>query len=243
MGNEAALLGHALRHGRRALQTAISAGQTAHPQGLLYAGRAPTWSLQTLRRVLQDEATRSHRLGWIDLRSGLYPAGDGERIAPCRAGDAAAVARARAWWGDAVTSLHDGSSSSAPLQGLTLVAAEQECLVAECTGSTLEFGTVPLRETLNALREDPWCENRRKLPAARRQAARLLRRHRRLEGAHRRTRTGRRTAGRGRAGSRGLKPCPERSACCPLRASTGPAAAGTMVAPSTTGAATCRPPS
>jgi hypothetical protein len=170
--NEAALLAYAARHGKRALQTAISAGQTAHPQGLFYAGSAPTWSQLTLRQVLQEHGTRCARLAWMDLHTGLGPAGHGERIFSGRHDDAAALARARTWWGAGVTSIAEGHSSSAPLSGQMFVAAYQECPQAQYTGIALEFGTVPLLETINALREDQWCEIRPELPAERRLAAR-----------------------------------------------------------------------
>ena len=50
----------------------------------------------------------------------------------------------------------DGSSSSAQLHGELWEAMYQECAHAEYTGITLEFGTVPLQEMLDALRGDHW---------------------------------------------------------------------------------------
>ncbi len=164
---EATLHAYAARHGMPALQQAISGGQYDHPDGLFYGGRNPTWSHVTLRRVLRDHGSRCTRLGWIDFHTGLGPSGVGERIFACR-DDAAALARARAWWGDAVTSLYDGSSSSAPLQGLLWSSAYEECAQAEYTGIALEYGTVPLLEMLGALRGDQWLENHPESPAARR---------------------------------------------------------------------------
>jgi hypothetical protein len=155
---EAGIAAFAARHGERALQTAISGGQYEHPEGLFYGGHNPTWSQQTLRHVLQEHGRRCTRLGWIDLHTGLGPSGHGERIFACR-DDKAALARARAWWGAAVTSIYDGSSSSARLQGLMWSAAEQECAQAEYTGIALEYGTLPLREVTDALRADQWLEN------------------------------------------------------------------------------------
>lgn len=169
--NEAGLLAYAARHGIRGLQTAISAGQHAHPDGLFFGGQAPTWSQQTLRHVLQEQATRCARLGWIDLHTGLGPNGHGERILACR-DDAAALARARAWWGREVTSIYDGSSSAALLSGLMFNAAYEECPQAEYTGIAVEYGTVPLLETINALRADQWAENHPEVPAEQRAAAR-----------------------------------------------------------------------
>jgi hypothetical protein len=155
---DAALAAYAAAHGDKALQAAITGGQHAHPQGLFYGGVNPTWSHVTLRHVLQDHARRCRRLGWIDLHTGLGPCGVGERIFAC-ADDAAALARARNWWGEAVTSTYDGSSTSAKLTGLMWMAAYQECAQAEYTGIALEYGTVSMPEVIAALRADQWLEN------------------------------------------------------------------------------------
>ena len=144
--------------GADALQAAISGGQYDYPEGIFYGGHNPTWSHTTLRHVLQDHATRCERLGWIDLHTGLGPSGVGERIFACR-DDAAALQRARAWWGAEVTSIYDGSSSSAPLQGLMWHTAYQECAQAEYTGIALEYGTLPILQMMDALRADQWAEN------------------------------------------------------------------------------------
>ena len=151
--------------GMGALQTAITAGQHDHPEGLFYGGRNPTWSQQTLRQVLRDHAQHCQRLGWIDLHTGLGPNGHGERIFACR-NDAAALGRARTWWGREVTSIYDGSSSSALLTGLMWLAAYEECPQAEYTGIALEYGTVPLPEMMDALRADQWLENHPEAPEA-----------------------------------------------------------------------------
>ena len=143
--------------GLKAWQATISGGQHDHPQGLFYGGREPTWSQLTLRRVLREHGQRCQRLAWIDLHTGLGPSGHGERIFACR-DDAAALARARAWWGNEVTSIYDGSSSSAPLTGLMWLAAYEECAQAEYTGMALEYGTEPIAEVLDALRGDQWLQ-------------------------------------------------------------------------------------
>jgi hypothetical protein len=162
---KAALAGFAAEHGVKALQAAISGGQYEHPQGVFYGGRNPTWSHQTLRHVLQEHGRRCRRLAWLDLHTGLGPSGHGERI---WAGpdDAAAIARARRWWGEAVTSIYDGSSESALLTGLMWLAAGDECAQAEYTGIALEYGTVPWDDVTLALRADQWLENHPEAPHA-----------------------------------------------------------------------------
>ena len=154
-------------HGTKGLQAAVSGGQYEHPQGLFYGGRNPTWSHQTLRHVLRDHGRQCTRLGWIDLHTGLGPSGHGERIF-AGPDEATALQRARAWWGEQVTSMYDGSSESAKLTGLMWLAAGQECPQAEYTGIAMEYGTLPFEQVTDALRADQWLENHPDAPEAQR---------------------------------------------------------------------------
>lgn len=147
------------RHGQTRFQAAVSQGQYAFPDGLFYGGTEPTWSNRTLRQVLRDHAAGARQLAWIDLHTGLGPSGVGERIFACK-DDAAALARARQWWGGdgatPITSIYDGSSSSAPLTGLMWTAVYQECPQAQYTAIAMEYGTVPILQVIDALRADHW---------------------------------------------------------------------------------------
>ncbi|MEO8153725.1 MAG: M14 family metallopeptidase [Rhizobacter sp.] len=164
--DQLAMLGFVLRRGVRAMQAAVSTGQYDHPQGLFYGGRSPSWSQVTLRHVLREQGSRAERLAWIDLHTGLGRSGVGERI---YAGpdQVATLARARDWWGPKLTSIYDGSSTSAPITGMIWSAASEECPQAEYTGIALEYGTRPLVQTLSALRADQWLENHPEHLAAR----------------------------------------------------------------------------
>ena len=152
------------------LQQAVSGGQYEHPEGLFYGGHTPTWSHIALRHALREHATRCTALGWLDVHSGLGPSGHGERIFAGAPGDAAALQRARVWWGEAVTVIHEGSSSSAQLSGQMNVVAAQECPQACATGLALEFGTLPMLQVIEALRADQWLENHPEAPEAQRVA-------------------------------------------------------------------------
>lgn len=147
------------RHGMAGFQATTTRGQHEFADGLFYGGTAPTWSNQTVRQILREQAQSARRLAWVDVHTGLGPSGLGERIFACR-DDAAALARARHWWGGngatPVTSIYDGSSSSAWLTGLMWSAAYQECPQAEYTGLALEYGTLPVADMLQALRADHW---------------------------------------------------------------------------------------
>ncbi|MDD0811750.1 M14 family metallopeptidase [Curvibacter sp. RS43] len=173
--NQAAIAHFIAERGDDAFRSAVARGQHEFPGGLFFGGQAPTWSQQTLRSVLREHATRAQRLGWIDLHTGLGPSGVGERIFAGR-NDPATVARARAWWdgGGAtpVTSIYDGSSSSAFLTGLMWDSAYQECPQAEFTGIALEYGTEPPLAVLQALRAEHWLNLHPEAPAEQAEAIR-----------------------------------------------------------------------
>ena len=157
--NNEAIARYVAEHGEAALQAAISRGQHEFPQGLFFGGTQPAWSNLTLREVLRAYGRRATRIGWIDIHTGLGPSGVGERIYAGRDDDGA-IARARAWWGGGgatpVTSIYDGSSSSAFLTGLMCSSIYDECPQADYTGIALEYGTLPMMETIQALRAEHW---------------------------------------------------------------------------------------
>lgn len=157
--NTAAIERYIANHGEKAYQAAITGGQHEFPDGLFFGGTAPSWSNLAVREVLRAHGRRAARIAWIDVHTGLGPSGVGERIYAGR-DDAVAVARARAWWDGGgrtpITSIYDGSSTSAVLTGMMFSAAYEECPQAEYTGMALEYGTQPMLEVLEALRGDHW---------------------------------------------------------------------------------------
>ncbi|WP_372826148.1 M14 family metallopeptidase [Polaromonas sp.] len=166
----AAATGHYIQErGMDAYQAAITRGQHEFDKGLFFGGTAPTWSNQTLRQVLQTHAQFARRVAWIDIHTGLGPSGVGERICACR-DDKEALARARAWWDNGgktpVTSIYDGSSSSAFLTGLMWNSIYEECPDAEYTGIAMEYGTLPPFEMMQALRAEHWLNVHPEAPAA-----------------------------------------------------------------------------
>jgi hypothetical protein len=167
--NEAAIAAWIERHGMRAYQTAVSQGQCSHPDGMFFGGHGPTWSNHTLRAVLREHGRAARQVAWIDLHTGLGECGLGERIW-AGSDDAEAIARARRWWdgGGAtpVTSIYDGSSTSALLTGLMWGAIHDECPQASYTGIAMEYGTVPLEQVINCLRADHWLHRHPEADAA-----------------------------------------------------------------------------
>jgi len=131
---------------------------------LFYGGVRASWSNTTLRQVLRDEIGDARALGWIDFHTGLGPRGHGEKI--YAGGDNAEdLARTKAWWGDDVTSIYDGSSTSASLTGLNYLAAYEELPKAKFAGIAIEYGTLPMMAVLQSLRADQWLSNHPDAPA------------------------------------------------------------------------------
>jgi hypothetical protein len=157
--NNLAIASYVENHGINAFQSAVTRGQQSFPDGLFFGGTEPTWSNRTLRQVLRDHAGGAQRIAWIDLHTGLGPSGVGERIFACK-DDAQAYARAKLWWGGEgatpLTSIYDGSSTSAFLTGLMWMALYQECPKAEYTGIAMEYGTLPIEQMIQALRAEHW---------------------------------------------------------------------------------------
>ena len=160
--NEMRLGQYVAAHGEGALQAIVSRGQHEFADGMFFGGTHASWSNLALRDVLRTHGHRCARLAWIDFHTGLGPTGVGERIYAGRE-DAMAIARAKAWWDSGgstpVTSIYDGSSTSAYLTGLMFNAIYEECPQAEFTSIALEYGTVPLLETMQALRGAHWLAN------------------------------------------------------------------------------------
>ncbi len=152
-------------HGAMALQTAISAGQFVDPAGLFYGGRTPTWSNRTLREILRREVVGTRHVAFIDLHSGLGPYGVGE-IINTHVSSHPGYRRVKDWFGSEATSSEEGSSASAALIGTANIALDEELPQATVTGITLEYGTVPVRELLEALRADNWLHKHGRLDSA-----------------------------------------------------------------------------
>ncbi|MFJ4344992.1 M14 family metallopeptidase [Pseudomonas sp. NPDC089401] len=158
LGNRLQLLSRVAKFGRKRLQKAVSSGQHSHPDGLFYTGISPTWSNQAVRNAVRQHARHCQHLVWIDIHTGLGPKGHGERIYSGPA-NSPMLERARQWWGEGVRSSQEGQSVSVPLSGLMVYGAMDECTPPATTALTLEFGTLPGTQVLDALRAEQWLHN------------------------------------------------------------------------------------
>ena len=153
--NRAALQAIRARIGERGFQAALTRGQDSRPGGLFFSGTTPSWSNRTLREFVRRHGAGRRRIGWIDIHTGLGPAGHGEKIFGGR-NDAADLARTRAWYGADVMSYYDGKSASVEVKGPAVLCIYEECAGAEIANMGLEFGTQPMDQVVHALRGAHW---------------------------------------------------------------------------------------
>ena len=156
---------YAQKHGAYGLQGAISSGQYTHPDGIFFGGSMPTWSNRTIRAIARQELSAARRVGILDFHTGLGPFGHGELICAVPP-SAKSFARAKAWYGDEMTSPEGGSSTSAVVVGVMTDAFPQELPDAEVTPIAIEYGTYTVPEVLGAVRADNWLHQRGDLTSA-----------------------------------------------------------------------------
>ncbi len=124
-------------------------GQYDTPEGMFYGGRIPVWSNNALRKHLPILLPCLRRAAYVDIHTGLGPAGHGSLYCYHRR-DTAEFELARLWWGDetspaAATTINHGKTGHGAIDALA--PAQVICL-------TLEFGTLPFDQVLTALRDE-----------------------------------------------------------------------------------------
>lgn len=154
-----AILKYIAARGEKTFQAAVSTGQWEYPDGLFFGGRAPVWSNHLWRRLLREHGAGARRIVHLDFHTGLGAYGDCEVIFGPNKMNKADLARARAWWGRVACTI-DGDSLSAEVQGVNPGAIAEEHPAAEVTAVALEYGVVPVMDTLGSLRADHWLYSR-----------------------------------------------------------------------------------
>ncbi len=143
------------RHGFAKFQLAVSGGQWQFPRGLFYGGVAPTWSRQTLTKILATHLQAASRICVLDFHTGLGPYGYAEPIIGNARQDPG-FTRARAWIGAAAKSIYGDGSVSAEITGDSLSVIPTLVPHAVADAVALECGIRPINEVALALRADAW---------------------------------------------------------------------------------------
>jgi hypothetical protein len=133
----------------------VTEGQHTHPHGLFFSGLAPSWSRNTLTRILRTLLSNANRVCVIDFHTGLGPYGYVEPIIGQPRSDPA-FDRTRTWIGASARSLFGDGSVSAEIKGdcMSILPSLLPRAVVDCVA--LECGVRPEFEVLHALRADAW---------------------------------------------------------------------------------------
>ena len=150
------------RHGRTCLENALAQGQRSHDDGLFYRGSGPSWSIQLLRSTLASSVMHAHRIVALDVHTGLGSYGGCELICGMEEGDSR-VAAVRRWLGEGA--LFFGATSGYQRMAGAIDSGIEALLAGiDVTAVTVEFGTLPTLDVLQALRADNWLHRQRAHP-------------------------------------------------------------------------------
>jgi hypothetical protein len=156
--NRQALADFIRDRGEQTYQFAVTLGQYDHPDGMFFGGAARSWSLRTVRAVLEKEGRGKRTVAWIDMHTGLGPRGHAEKI---HTGGVEELPLARQCWGADLFSLSEANSKSAPVSGSICLLLAEACPDARRTTVALEYGTLPVLQVVDALRGDHWLHRRK----------------------------------------------------------------------------------
>jgi hypothetical protein len=151
---DAVLQAYVAKHGQRALNRAVMGGQYSHPKGVFFGGIKPTWSRETVMKILDSYCSAAKHVAIIDFHTGLGDFGRG--VSYC-VGDegTASVTRAHDVWGDDVQVMAAAPGSGVH-DGYNLTGMARLMSHTNVYGNTLEFGTYPVDVMTRAVRADNW---------------------------------------------------------------------------------------
>ena len=152
------------RLGDDAYYAAVMGGQDAHPDGLFFSGRGPSWARRTLLQLIADHAGAARQLAVVDFHTGLGPYGFGILGAADRPGSGG-LGRAHSWFGTEnvrpIESLIDNRSATAaadrPMGDLG-TGLQTALPHVELTCVALEYGTYDRERLINVYRANCWMQ-------------------------------------------------------------------------------------
>lgn len=138
--------------GERDAIDALMSGQYEFPDGFSFGGHAPTWSRQTIERILADQVGSARRVCLIEFHSGLGPWAEVMPVSMQTGGD---LNRVRCYYGNNVIAprVDEGTHSAT---GHTTDGYVEVLESREVTSIVLELGTYPPADSLPVLLADHW---------------------------------------------------------------------------------------
>ncbi len=141
--------------GPEQLKIALSGGQQQSPLGLFYVGSQPTWARLTYEALVARYTQGCEHLFFLDLHTGLGPRGYADflhRFGP----DAPQLQTLQQYIGDRVLGNERDEATAQGLDGTTIGCFSRlgKQLGFSVLGGSIECGTTPLPETLEALLQE-----------------------------------------------------------------------------------------
>lgn len=145
------------RNGLQAFMEAAMKGQWHEPTGLLYGGTAPERSHLVLDAILAEHLHRTRRVGFIDWHAGLGAYGAPFFLCFNEFRDPL-WERCCQWWGrERIEGAGGFDGAKRPrYEGLVFRGVQRRLRDAQLAGAVIEFGTVPVGASIDALRADRW---------------------------------------------------------------------------------------
>lgn len=152
------LMNYARINGFQKLQTALTAGQYSHPNGVYYGGDAPSWSHLTLKKNIIKYADGVDNIIFIDVHTGLGDYGKCELITSLPP-KSLGFEKLYNIWGDEVKSSNNGESISAKLNGCLDIAMIKYLGESRTSFIATEFGTIDPISVFRATQAATWLLN------------------------------------------------------------------------------------
>lgn len=139
--------------GLEQMKIALSAGQQCAREGLFYVGHGHTWSRTVFERLCWQHLAQVSKVFYLDLHTGLGPVGYADVLHPY-ARDSEAYRQLVDCLGDVAEGKGRGAATGQPILNGTAAAVQQvtEQAGADALWATVECGTQPLEQVLDALR-------------------------------------------------------------------------------------------
>ena len=131
----------------------LSAGQQCAREGLFYVGHGHTWSRTVFERLCWQHLSKASKVFYLDLHTGLGPTSYADVLHPY-AQDSEAYRQLVACVGDVAKGKGRAGATGQAILNSTAAAVQQvtEQMGTEALWATVECGTQPLEQVLDALR-------------------------------------------------------------------------------------------
>lgn len=141
-----------LKGGYQSIKSALQPGQYEFARGLYYGGAAPSWSNKVFMQICRDVFAGAQSAALVDIHTGIGAPGVGEVIFMSQE----AAEKYGRHFSPPVSCAGAKGSISAAVKGPLASAAADQMQARNAVCFALEFGTVPLRENVEATIFENW---------------------------------------------------------------------------------------